>query len=702
MKIAPILPLLAGFAFFVSCTKQQSEEERNAQIEREVQQRIAAERQTDEQQRLAQQQADLDAREKALVDKESAAAPTPIASAQTRTTTRSEPSRDERGAGETTSRRAPAKSYEIFYDRLEQYGDWRETSDYGYVWQPREAQQSRSWRPYTEGHWVYTNAGWTWISNEPYGWATCHYGRWTRLRGLGWIWVPGDQWAPAWVAWRTSNDYVGWAPLPPDAAFDRGVGIHKWADSYYDIGPDQYAFVPVRELGSPQIARAVVPLEQNVTIVNQTVNVTNITYNNTTVINQGPNYEEFRARSVQPIERYEIERRTEVNAGNAQPVVRGRTLEITEPELPMAQQSQRPRNLKGAIPRAIVDYTSGTAVNQAELQRARAKMKAETTPPPNAPPKEIVRARAVSAPTVSSSPSPSAMASIAASPTPAPSVAVSPLPTSKATATASSTQPHSPGAITPLATATPITMPPRFPRPPIGASRSPSLSPNATASIGTSPGSSVREAEAQRNAQQRQRDRALNDVQRAEQMRQHEGKADREQKPFEAPSGASGAELASPAPSNTGSNPIPVNSATPRAFSTAPVTKPMPVETATPVTRAIPETAPLVHPATARMTPPRAIITPPPQEITTAVPPLERERVNGSQKATRNKHADNEATPGSSLAPPTSPSPTANSSDSPRAFGKKNQRLKKRLRDLGEPGAEAEPEPMASPSPTAE
>src|SRR5437773_2233500 len=91
--------------------------------------------------------------------------------------------------------------------------------------QPREAQGSRDWRPYTDGHWVYTDVGWTWVSEEPFGWATYHYGRWTRLRNIGWVWVPGDEWAPAWVSWRKNNDYVGWAPLPPEAQFDRRSGI---------------------------------------------------------------------------------------------------------------------------------------------------------------------------------------------------------------------------------------------------------------------------------------------------------------------------------------------------------------------------------------------------------------------------------------------------------------------------------------------
>ncbi len=130
---------------------------------------------------------------------------------------------------------------------------------------------------------VYTDAGWTWVSEEPFGWATYHYGRWVRLRRIGWVWVPGEEWAPAWVSWRTSKNYVGWAPLPPEARFDRKSGIRNWADNYYDIGPDQYAFVPGDEFGSRRIQRSVVPVERNVTIVIETTNVTNITYANATI-----------------------------------------------------------------------------------------------------------------------------------------------------------------------------------------------------------------------------------------------------------------------------------------------------------------------------------------------------------------------------------------------------------------------------------
>src|SRR5258708_33820088 len=81
------------------------------------------------------------------------------------------------------------------------------------------------WRPYTLGHWVYTDDdGWLWVSDEEWGWAAYHYGRWYNDSGR-WFWVPGRVWAPAWVAWRTGGGHIGRAPPPPPAAFAAEVGL---------------------------------------------------------------------------------------------------------------------------------------------------------------------------------------------------------------------------------------------------------------------------------------------------------------------------------------------------------------------------------------------------------------------------------------------------------------------------------------------
>jgi len=131
----------------------------------------------------------------------------------------------------------------FFYDDLAPYGNWIERPSYGWVWTPRQV--STSWRPYRDGHWVWTDEGWTWISDEPYGWATYHYGRWYDDPEIGWAWVPDDEWAPSWVSFQEGADYVGWAPLPPGVSVSVSVGS-GYGGYAYGIAPEYYQFVPVR------------------------------------------------------------------------------------------------------------------------------------------------------------------------------------------------------------------------------------------------------------------------------------------------------------------------------------------------------------------------------------------------------------------------------------------------------------------------
>jgi hypothetical protein len=93
---------------------------------------------------------------------------------------------------------------------LDDYGTWYHDSDIGYVWQPHVGVD---WQPYTNGRWVWTSYGWTWVAYEPWGWAPFHYGRWGFTVSLGWHWIPGRTWGPAWVSWAIGPRYVGWCPL---------------------------------------------------------------------------------------------------------------------------------------------------------------------------------------------------------------------------------------------------------------------------------------------------------------------------------------------------------------------------------------------------------------------------------------------------------------------------------------------------------
>jgi hypothetical protein len=445
------LLLVIALSILSSCQKQQTDAERQAEIDRQVQQRLDAEHQAQEKEKFGQREDELNAREKALAEKQNA-----VAESSER---ESRPTHAERAT--RTDERRPTASYDTFYTQLDRYGDWRETSDYGYVWQPRQA-QSRNWRPYTDGHWVYTDAGWTWVSEEPFGWATYHYGRWTRLRNIGWVWVPGDDWAPAWVSWRKSNDYVGWAPLPPEARFDRGTGIHNWSDSYYDVGPDQYCFVETKQFGAPRLESAVVPSERNVTIINQTTNVTNITYNNTTIVNQGPNYDEIRTRTQEPIERLRLEREVniKINVDEPRPVVRGQTVVIPAPLIARGQAVERPRRVKETITNVVVDRGWENTGDRQATEKVREKMKAETTPPPNAPPKKFVKQTDNDAQTSTTSASSPATAATGAPPAsalstsaPASSATIVATATPSATARVTATAPPS---VSPSATASPL------------------------------------------------------------------------------------------------------------------------------------------------------------------------------------------------------------------------------------------------------
>ena len=44
------------------------------------------------------------------------------------------------------------------------------------------------------------------------------------MRDRGWFWVPGREWGPAWVSWRTGGDSIGWAPIPPRGSTKLSVG----------------------------------------------------------------------------------------------------------------------------------------------------------------------------------------------------------------------------------------------------------------------------------------------------------------------------------------------------------------------------------------------------------------------------------------------------------------------------------------------
>jgi len=541
LTLAAALGLCAG-----ACQKEPSDAERKAEIERQVQERLAAEHQAEEQQKMAQRQAELNAREQALNERENRATTTapPTATVAPTAQTRSETAESE------------TSSYATFYQKLDPYGDWIETGDYGFVFQPRPAAQSNDWRPYTNGHWVYTDAGWTWISEEPFGWATYHYGRWIRLRNVGWLWVPGEQWAPAWVSWRKGSDYVGWAPLPPEAHFDRQTGIRNWADNYYDIGPEQYSFVPANEFGRKLSPREIVPLDRNVTIINQTTNVTNIVYNNSLVVDRGPSYDELRARSQQPIERFRLERTQ--NLEQDRPVIRGQVVALPTVDFHPTERATRPNRVVRKIAEPEVEHGWTGIRDPQAAAKAREKMRAEATPPLKLPPKQFVRPK----PPKAVPPGPAPVQITPPAFTPAPGAIVRTTPASTPGSKGPTAQPSPPGSVK----VTPNESPSVRPRP-----TRPAVSPAATATpsdLVSPTGVMFSPKETDRN--RREKERAPREEKRREHQEQKaQRRTEREQqmserreknaeRPAATPSPVPSKNEATPAPS-----PIPATTATP-------------------------------------------------------------------------------------------------------------------------------------------
>ncbi|MCJ7599309.1 MAG: hypothetical protein MUO41_11955, partial [Methyloceanibacter sp.] len=171
---------------------------------------------------------------------------------------------------------------DYFYDQLDPYGQWVWHPRFGYVWLPGNVHES--WRPYTVGHWVYTDEyGWYWDSYEPFAWAVYHYGRWGYDPDYGWFWVPGDTWAPAWVNWRYSDNYTGWAPIGPGSG-----GYAYGAPVNYDPPvAESWVFVQPRYMTSRTIYHYALPIaDLNIAFIGAT-NVYRPVYRTGVVFNFG-------------------------------------------------------------------------------------------------------------------------------------------------------------------------------------------------------------------------------------------------------------------------------------------------------------------------------------------------------------------------------------------------------------------------------
>ena len=152
-------------------------------------------------------------------------------------------------------------SVSVFHEQLAPHGRWVVAGSFGDCWVPSGV--ATGWAPYVDGDWVYTDYGWTWESDDPWGDIPYHYGTWAWTAGYGWVWVPGTVWAPSWVTWAWTDDFIGWCPVP--------VSFGLTASGFFGpavvVSQRNFVFVPARQFVGVRVANVRVDPRQNPTIL---------------------------------------------------------------------------------------------------------------------------------------------------------------------------------------------------------------------------------------------------------------------------------------------------------------------------------------------------------------------------------------------------------------------------------------------------
>jgi hypothetical protein len=155
-----------------------------------------------------------------------------------------------------------------FRDALDPYGQWVDDPTYGMVWTPSPDQTGPGFEPYdTGGSWDYVDNDYTWVSDYAWGWVCFHYGRWAFSGGF-WVWIPGRDYAGAWVSWRVGDDaygYVGWAPLAPTWGWFGGV-----ATAFGFASPEPWAFATYGDFLAPNVGAHAVTGSAAATVASHT------------------------------------------------------------------------------------------------------------------------------------------------------------------------------------------------------------------------------------------------------------------------------------------------------------------------------------------------------------------------------------------------------------------------------------------------
>jgi len=217
------------------------------------------------------------------------------------------------------------------YNYLAPYGNWVNMHPYGYVWVPRH--MGYQWRPYSNGHWVMTEYGWTWIAYEPWGSIPFHYGRWGYDDFMGWYWVPGTTWGPAWVSWRGSDQYTGWAPLQPGIEIRVGMDFGSLS---INIPSRFWIFLQTSRFQDRDLYRYALPYERNSWLFNYTSDRNNYAFRNDRIYNGGIDIDLVRRATRREVRQYRIQDARKPG----RTTIAGRDLQVYRPNLRLNEKAK--------------------------------------------------------------------------------------------------------------------------------------------------------------------------------------------------------------------------------------------------------------------------------------------------------------------------------------------------------------------------
>jgi hypothetical protein len=273
------------------------------------------------------------------------------------------------------ARAALRPEYRIFYDALQDYGDWVLIEPLGFVFRPKV--DFATWRPYSDGFWAPSDSwGWVWISAESFGWATYHYGTWTFDRFQGWVWVPGVDWGPAWVSWQLADGYAGWSPLGPSVSIGGSFGSGNPPGGLY-------VFAPLASLASTDLRSHLIP-QSDLGVAATTVQPADrVVERDGTPVNLGPELAKIERMTGRPLPRIEFDDLRPAGVPGAAGAASRAEHGVRETVTPPRERATVTTGAGAAIDAARVESTKRAA--ELATQRARALMNTAAPVPQRVP-----------------------------------------------------------------------------------------------------------------------------------------------------------------------------------------------------------------------------------------------------------------------------------------------------------------------------